>query len=121
LKGREAINAEIVAWSKDFEPRAESQDVSSVQLRVAGLKDNDADRATLEKTIAAAFEGHHYAYRIEALKSGAIEARAVVAFAGTIGEGKTATRERFSVTERRVGDAETGYSERCSRPNPRPG
>ncbi len=83
LKGREAINAEIAAWATDFEQRAESQDVSAVRLHVAGLKDNDADRAILKQSVEAAFKGHSYAYRIETLQNGAIETRAVVGFAGT--------------------------------------
>ena len=115
LKGREAINGEIAAWAKDFEPRKESQDVSAVRFHVFGLKDNPADRATLEKAVATAFEGHRYAYRIDALADGVIEARAVVAFAGTLGEGETAARERFYVTERRVG-AEEGFSRRAFAP-----
>jgi type IV secretion system T-DNA border endonuclease VirD2 len=115
LKGRETINGEIAAWAKDFEPRKESQDVSAVRFHVFGLKDNPADRATLEKAVATAFEGHRYAYRIDGLANGVIEARAVVAFAGTLGEGETATRERFYVTERRVG-AEEGFSRRAFAP-----
>ena len=98
LKGREAINAEIAAWATDFEQRAESQDVSSVRLQVIGLRDNDADRAILEKAVAAAFEGHSHAYRIDALKGGAIEARAVVAFAGSfepVAAGEPRRTERF--------------------------
>ena len=115
LKGREAINGEIAAWAKDFEPRKESQDVSAVRFHVFGLHDNFADRATLEKALGAAFNGHRYAYRIDALANGAIEARAVVAYAGALGEGEAAARERFYVTERRVG-AEEGISERVFAP-----
>jgi len=119
LKGRDAINAEIAAWAKDFEQRAESQDVSSVRLHVAGLKDNDADRATLDKAVAAAFAGHSHAYRIDALQSGAIEARAVVAFAGSF-EPVTAREprrtERFSVTERQIGGDDEGFRERVFAP-----
>jgi len=82
LKGREAINAEIGAWSQDFEQRAESQDVSAVRLHVVGLRDGDADRLVLRQAVEAAFKGHSYAYRIETLGNGAIEAHAVIAFAG---------------------------------------
>jgi type IV secretory pathway VirD2 relaxase len=119
LKGREAINAEIAAWAKDFEQRAESQDVGSVRLHVAGLKDNDADRATLDKAVAAAFAGHSHAYRIDVLQSGAIEARAVVAFAGSfesVAAGEPRRTERFSVTERRIGAAAEGFRERVFAP-----
>lgn len=115
LKGRSAINAEIDAWAKDFEARKESQDVSAVRFQVVGLKDAPADRQTLEKALSAAFAGHRYAYRIDVLKDGAIEARAVVAFAGTLGEGETVARERFYVTERQVGAAE-GFAERIFAP-----
>jgi type IV secretory pathway VirD2 relaxase len=119
LKGREAINAEIAAWAKDFEQRTESQDVSSVRLHVAGLMDNDADRATLDKAVAAAFAGHSHAYRIDALQSGAIEARAVVAFAGSfepVAAGEPRRTERFSVTERRIGAEDEGFRERVFAP-----
>ena len=115
LKGRADINAEITAWAKDFEPRKESQDVSAARFQVVGLKDAPADRQTLEKAVAAAFAGHRYAYRIDALKDGGIEARAVVAFAGTLGEGETVARERFYATERQVGAAE-GFAERIFAP-----
>ena len=119
LKGREAINAEIGAWSADFERRAESQDVGPVRLHVVGLKDNDADRAILEKSVAAAFEGHSHASRIEVLQNGSIEARAVVSFAGTfapVDEGGKPKTERFSVTERQIGAGDEGFSERVFAP-----
>jgi type IV secretion system T-DNA border endonuclease VirD2 len=103
LKGR-AINGEIAEWAKDFEPRRESQDVASVRFQVMGLKDAPADRGALEKAMSAAFAGHRYAYRIDALMDGSIEARAVVALAGTLREGETDARERFYVTERRVAE-----------------
>jgi type IV secretion system T-DNA border endonuclease VirD2 len=115
LKGRGAINAEIADWAKDFEPRKESQDVAGVRFQVMGLKDTPADHQTLETALAAAFAGHRYAYRVDTLKDGAIEARAVVAFAGTLGEREAVTRERFYVTERRVGAAD-GYAERIFAP-----
>jgi len=83
LKGREAINAEIAVWATDFEQRAESQECQFRPTSSHRSKDNDADRSILEKAVAAAFEGHSHAYRIDALNGGAIEARAVVAFAGS--------------------------------------
>ena len=120
LKGREAINAEIAAWATDFEQRAESQDVSAVRLHVAGLKDNDADRAILKQSVEAAFKGHSYAYRMETLQNGAIETRAVVAFAGTpeqpATEGEKPKTERFSVTERQIGAGDEGFRERVFAP-----
>ncbi|WP_330085245.1 relaxase/mobilization nuclease domain-containing protein [Methylocystis iwaonis] len=115
LKGRVEINAEIADWAKDFEPRKESQDVGPVRFQVMGLKDTPADRQTLKDAMSAAFAGHRYAFRIDALKDGAIEARAVVAFAGTIVEGEEVTRERFYVTARQVGAVE-GFAERIFAP-----
>ena len=115
LRGHAAINAEIAEWAKDFEPRKESQDVGAVRFQIMGLKDTPADRQTLENAMSAAFAGHRYAFRIDALNSGAIEARAVVAFAGTIGEGEVVKRERFYVTERQVGAAE-GFEARVFAP-----
>ena len=115
LKGRAAINAEIGDWAKDFEPRKESQDVAGVRFQVMSLKDTPADRETLERAMLAAFAGHRFAFRIDTLKDGAIEARAVVAFAGTIGEGEATKRERFYVTEREVG-ATDGFEARVFAP-----
>jgi type IV secretory pathway VirD2 relaxase len=115
LKGRAAINGEIAEWAKDFETRKASQDVAGLRFQVIDLKDTPADHETLEAALAAAFAGHRYAYRIDTLKDGAIEARAVVSFAGTFGEGEEVTRERFYVTERRVGAAD-GYAERIFAP-----
>jgi type IV secretion system T-DNA border endonuclease VirD2 len=120
LKGREAINAEIGAWSKDFEQRTESQDVSAVRLHVTGLKDRDDDRAMLKQSVEAAFKSHSYAYRIETLQNGAIQARAVVAFAGTpeppTTNGQKPKTERFSVTERQIGAGDEGFRERVFAP-----
>jgi len=115
LKGRAAINEEIGEWAKDFEARKESQDVGAVRFQIVGLKDIPADRETLEKAMSAAFSGHRYAYRIDALKDGAIEARAVVAFAGTLGVGEATKRERFYVTEPQVG-ATDGFEVRVFAP-----
>jgi type IV secretion system T-DNA border endonuclease VirD2 len=115
LKGRTAINGEIAEWAKDFEPRKESQDVAGVRFQVMGLKDTPADHETLEKAISAAFAGHRHAYRIDTLKDGAIEARAVVGFAGTLGEAEAIKRERFYVTERQVGVGE-GFEARVFAP-----
>ena len=124
LKGREAINAEIAAWATDFEQRAESQDVSAVRLHVAGLKDNDADRATLKKAVEAAFKGHRYAYRIETLENGAIEARAVVAYAGIeqpATEGEKPKKSDSASPSGRSAPATRDFVKGCSRRNPKHG
>ena len=125
MKGREAINAEIAAWATDFEQRAESQDVSAVRLHVAGLKDNDADRATLKQAVEAAFKGHSYAYRIEKLQNGAIEAHAVVAFAGTpeqpATEGEKPKQSNSASPSGRSAPATRVFVKEFSRRNPKHG
>ncbi len=58
-----------------------------------------------EQAIASGFAGHRYAARVDALPSGELEARLVVAMAG-------AGRERFRVREERIGDETAGFTER---------
>ena len=120
LKGRAAINGEIAAWAKDFEPRKESQDVSAVRFHVFGLKDNPADRATLEKAmspppskgIVTLFGSTPW--RMARSKRGPSSPSP-----GRLAKAKSAKRERFYVTERRVG-AEEGFSRPASlRQNPK--
>ncbi len=115
LKGRAAINAEIGEWAKDFEARKESQDVGALRFHVIGLNDTPDDRQTLENAMSAGFAGHRYAFRIDALQDGTIEARAIVAFAGTLVEGEAVKRERFYITERQVGASE-GFEARVFAP-----
>ena len=86
LPDKEAVAAEMKAWAKDFDKRKESDDVANVRLAVDGLADNAEDRATLYKTVAAAFEGHRHAYRVDVSRDGAVEARLVTTLAGGHGE-----------------------------------
>jgi len=63
--------------------------------------------------------GSFHAYRIDALQGGAIEARAVVAFAGSFepaAVGESRRTERFSVTERQIGAGDEGFRERVFSP-----
>jgi type IV secretion system T-DNA border endonuclease VirD2 len=104
LGDREAVAEEIKAWSTGFSKRAESQDVAAIRLKLHGVRDTPEGRETYEKAIAAGFGGHRHAYRIDALPSGELEARLVVAMAGS-------QRERFRVREERVG-GEEGFTQR---------
>lgn len=97
LTDREAVADEIKAWSVNFSKRAESQDVGAVRLRLHGVKEGEEGRETYEKAIAAGFAGHRYAYRLDTMVSGELEARLVVALAGP-------AKERFRVREERVSD-----------------
>ena len=119
LKGRAAINGEVTEWAKDFEPRKESQDVAAVRFQVIGLKDTPPTARPLKMRSSAAFAGHRYAYRIDALEDGAIEARAVVAFAGTTRRRRGGhARALLCHAERQVGAAE-GFAERVFAPKVR--
>ncbi|MFX4543463.1 hypothetical protein ABTA76_19635, partial [Acinetobacter baumannii] len=75
LADREAVADEIKAWSSNFAKRAESHDVGAVRLTLQGVADTPEGRAILEKAVAAGFEGHRHAYRIDATRDGMLEAR----------------------------------------------
>jgi type IV secretory pathway VirD2 relaxase len=104
LGDREAVAEEIKAWSAGFSKRAESQDVAALRLKLHGVRDTPEGRETYEKAIAAGFAGHRHAFRIDALPAGDLEARLVLAVAGS-------KRERFRVREERIG-GEDGFNQR---------
>ncbi len=97
LADREAVAEEVKAWSAGFSKRAESQDVVSVRLRLGEVPDTLEGRETFAKAVAAGFQGHRYAARIDTAPSGHLEARIVVAMAGN-------DRERFRVREDGAGE-----------------
>lgn len=105
LGDREAVAEEIKAWSADFSKRAESQDVASMRLRLHGIRDTSEGRELYAKAIAAGFEGHRHAFRVDPTSSGELEARMVVAMAGS-------SKERFRIREERVGDVDNGFVQR---------
>ena len=105
LSDREAVADEIKAWSSSFAKRAESQDVGAIRLRLDGVSDTAEGRETYAKAVAAGFDGHRYAYRLETTASGALEARVVVAMAGL-------SKERFRVRQEQVGDGENGFTQK---------
>lgn len=84
LPDRRAVAEEIRAWSSSFEKRRPSQDVVAVRVQLSGLRDTAEDRERLGVAVAAAFDGHRHAVRIDAQPSGHIEARVVVVMARTI-------------------------------------
>ena len=105
LCDREAVAVEIKAWSAGFSKRAESQDVAAIRLKLHGVRDTPEGREAYEKAITAGFAGHRHAFRIDAVPSGELEARLVVAMAGP-------QRERFRVREERVGTEKDGFDQR---------
>ncbi|AZO81985.1 MULTISPECIES: relaxase/mobilization nuclease domain-containing protein [unclassified Bosea (in: a-proteobacteria)] len=88
LADREAVADEIKAWAVGFSKRAESQDVGTVRLTLRDAPASPGGRATYEKAVAAAFEGHRFAYRFDTTSEGMLEARVVLTMAG-------AAKERF--------------------------
>ncbi|MCP3477923.1 relaxase/mobilization nuclease domain-containing protein (plasmid) [Bradyrhizobium sp. CCGUVB1N3] len=96
LADREAVAEEIKAWSAHFSKRAESQDVATIRLRLDGVRDTIEGRQVYEKAIAAGFDGHRHAWRLDARRAGELEARVVVAMAG-------AQKERFRIRQDRIG------------------
>lgn len=103
LEDRAAVAEEMKAWSTGFARRAESQDVTAVRLKLHGVSDTPEGRATYAKAIAAGFEGHRHAARIDATPAGALEARIVVAMAGV-------SKERFRIRDERIGEGDTAFS-----------
>jgi hypothetical protein len=120
LPDKEAVAEEIRAWSPSFEKRQPSQDVVAVRVQLSGLRDTAEDRERLGIAVAAAFDGHRHALRIDAQSSGQIEARVVVVMARTItpeekaanraaqadGEIRPARPPRIRVIEQRMGSTE---------------
>ena len=105
LEDREAVAEEMKAWSTSFAKRAESQDVVALRLRLEGVRDTPEGRERMGAALAAGFSGHRYAARIDITPSGELEARAVVAMAGS-------AKERFRVRDERVGDGEASTMRR---------
>ncbi len=105
LEDREAVAEEMKAWLTGFAKRAESQDVVALRLRLKGVRDTPEGREMVGTALAAGFDGHRYAARIDVTPSGDLEARAVVAMAGS-------ARERFRIREERVGNGEASTMRR---------
>lgn len=84
LSDKEAVAEEIRAWSSGFEKRSPSQDVVSVRVQLSGLSDTSEDRALLRQAVAAGFEGHRHAVRIDVQRDGVLEARVVAVMARQI-------------------------------------
>jgi hypothetical protein len=91
LPDKEAVAEEIKVWSASFEKRNPSQDVVAVRLQLSGLRDTTGDREVLGSAVAAAFDGHRHAVRIDAQKGGVLEARVVAVMARTVSPEERAT------------------------------
>ena len=105
LTDRDAVADEMKAWSTGFARRAESQDVVALRLTLHGVRNTPDGRDLYGRAIAAGLDGHRYAYRLDRLPSGALEARLVAVMAGP-------AKERFRVRDHRVGAGEGSFPER---------
>lgn len=105
LSDREAVADEIKDWSRDFEKRKPSHDVVTVRLKLDGVSDTAEGRETYARAIAAGFEGHRHASRVDRLPSGELEAHIVTAAAG-------GPKERFRVRNERIGTPENGFDQK---------
>ncbi len=114
LTDREAVNAEIETWSQRFGKREPTQDVMSVRVGIAGLKDEAEDRGQLRRAVEAGFAGHRYAFRMEAGTDGSLSAHVVVAAAARGGSGSRSPRSGS-------GTRPTGSTAGCSTRRPRRG
>jgi type IV secretory pathway VirD2 relaxase len=117
LPDKDAVAEEIKAWSASFEKRTPSQDVVAVRVQLSGLRDTIGDREVLGSAVAAAFDGHRHAVRIDVQRDGVPEARVVAimartvsleekAIGGVIGEGgikRSALPPRIRVMDHRMG------------------
>ena len=117
LPDKEAVAEEIKAWSSSFEKRNPSQDVVAVRVQLSELRDTTGDREVLGQAVAAAFDGHRHALRIDVQKDGVLEARVVAVMArkvspeekatggvvGADGIKRPALPPRIRVTEQRMG------------------
>jgi len=92
LNTKEEATEEMRRWSASFENRRPSEDVTTFTVKLAG---QGTSREDLRKAIAAGFDGHKHAYRIDEAKDGSLTARAVVSLAGT-DEQRSAERYRLS-------------------------
>ncbi|MCA0423943.1 MAG: hypothetical protein LCH61_11550 [Proteobacteria bacterium] len=84
LPDKEAVAEEIKAWSTSFEKRNPSQDVVAVRVQLSGLKDTTGDREVLGSAVAAAFDRHRHASRVDVQKDGVLEARVVAVMARAV-------------------------------------
>ena len=105
LVDRDAVANEMKAWSAGFARRAESRDVVTVRMTLAGVRDTPEGRDLYQRAASAGLEGHRFALRIDGQASGALEARVAVVMAG-------AGKERFRVREHRVGAGEGAFTQR---------
>jgi type IV secretory pathway VirD2 relaxase len=120
LPDKDAVAEEIKAWSSSFEKRQPSQDVVTVRVQLSGLKDTAWDHEVLGSAVAAAFDGHRHASRIDVQKDGVLEARVVTVTARTVspeekaiggvmgadGVKRPALPPRIRVVEKRMGSTD---------------
>jgi type IV secretory pathway VirD2 relaxase len=89
LRNHDEVQAEIDHWTHSFDSRKATDDVVTIQVKVAGLKNTHDDLKLFMRAVDAAFEGHHWALGEPLSRDGSLQARVVTVMAGT--------KERFRV------------------------
>lgn len=91
LNNHDEVQAEIDHWTHGFDSRKPTDDVVTIQVKVAGLKNTHDDLKLFMRAVDAAFEGHHWALGEPLSWDGSLQARVVTVMAGT--------HERFRVDD----------------------
>lgn len=91
LHNHDEVQAEIDHWTHSFDSRKPTDDVVTIQVKVAGLKNTHDDLKLFMRAVDAAFEGHHWALGEPLHRDGSLQARVVTVMAGT--------KERFRVDD----------------------
>ena len=91
LHNHDEVQAEIDHWTHSFDSRKPTDDVVTIQVKVAGLENTHDDLKLFMRAVDAAFEGHHWALGEPLSRAGSLQARVVTVMAGT--------HERFRVDD----------------------
>jgi type IV secretory pathway VirD2 relaxase len=91
LGNHDEVQAEIDHWTHSFDSRKATDDVVTIQVKVAGLKNTHEDLKLFMRAVDAAFDGHHWALGEPLSRDGNLQARVVTVMAGT--------HERFRVDD----------------------
>jgi type IV secretory pathway VirD2 relaxase len=91
LRCHDEVQAEIDHWTHSFDSRKPTDDVVTIQVKVAGLGNTHDDLKVFMRAVDAAFDGHHWALGEPLCRDGGLQARVVTVVAGN--------NERFRVND----------------------
>ncbi len=109
LRSHDEVQTEIDHWTHSFDSRKPTDDVVTVQVKMAGLGNTHEDLKVFMRAVDAAFDGHHWALGEPLCRDGSLQARVVTVMAGT--------HERFRVNDdlSLAGNSRTAMLERVER------